>query len=140
MRLRLRSVSRTGRLPGRISSVTKDVLEARNARAQLSLVHPTLAHHLGELDRGPLTDVDEVLAALRAVRRLQSALGPRLDEARLQRLLLADAFRSDDVMRPAANVRSTIQAWTGDVAAPGGRSAPTLEGAPPAARESAPTG
>src|SRR3546814_12716324 len=82
MRLRLRSVSRTGRLPGRLSSVTKDVLEARNARVQLSLVHPTLAHHLGELDRGPLTDVDEVLAALRAVRRLQSALGPRLDEAR----------------------------------------------------------
>src|SRR3546814_14213083 len=48
LRLRLRSVSRTGRLPGRLSSVTKDVLEARNARAQLSLVHPTLAHHLGD--------------------------------------------------------------------------------------------
>src|SRR3546814_1618229 len=34
-----------------------------------------------------------------------------------------------DVMRPAANVRSTIEAWTADVAAAGGRSATTLDGA-----------
>src|SRR3546814_19289202 len=81
LRLRLRSVSRTGRLPGRLSSVTKDVLEARNARAPLSLVHPTPAHHPGELDRGPLTDLDEVFAARRAVRRPPNALGPRRDQA-----------------------------------------------------------
>src|SRR3546814_19627356 len=73
---------------------------------------------------------DTLLPYTQRVRsRLQSALGPRLDEARLQRLLLADAFRSDDVMRPAANVRSTIEAGTADVAAAGGRSATTLDGA-----------
>jgi hypothetical protein len=78
-------------------------------------------HHLAGLDRGPLFDVDDALAAVRAVRTLQDALGDVLDSNRLQLLLLADAFRSDDVIGPARGLRDAVRAWGGEIEAAGGR-------------------
>jgi hypothetical protein len=121
LRRHLRSVSRTGRVPGRLRAVATEVLDATATRARLAALSPLLAHHLGALDRGPLSDVDAALEALGAVRRLQSALGELLDGHRLERLLLADAFRSPDVVGPAVTIRSILQAWVNDVAGAGGQ-------------------
>lgn len=115
LRRQLRSVSRSGGVPGPLGPVAAEVLDAHSARARLSELGPLLAQHLGELDRGALTDVDSALAALSAVRRLQGALGDHLDGARIERLLLAGAFRSADVVGPAVAVRNILDAWASDV-------------------------
>jgi len=99
------------------------VLLARRARARVDGVAPLLAQHLGGLNRGPLSDADDALRAVRAVRRLQAALGDLADGERLRRLLLADAFRSEDVFGPAVNVRMALGAWQRDLDGVGGRDA-----------------
>lgn len=114
LRRELRAVSRTGRVRG-LTATTKEVLEVEAARGRLASMAPLLSHHLAELDRGPLSDADGALAAISAVRRLQAALGDLLDEDRLERLLLADAFRSLDVVGPAVRLRNALRAWGADV-------------------------
>ena len=128
LRRRLRAVSRTGRLPGRLTAVAAEVLDARATRSRLNVLSPLLSHHLAELDRGPLTDIDAVLSALTAVRNLQQALGDLLDGTRLERLLMADAFRSPDVVGPAAAIRSTLDAWANDIASVDGNGAWATDG------------
>ena len=126
LRTALRTVSRTTALPGGLDRAARIVLEAHRSRVALAPLRPLLAQHLGALDRGPLTDVHGALASLAAVRELQRALGARQDDARLERLLLADAFRSREVARPAILVCSTLGSWAGDVAAGGGTGALTM--------------
>lgn len=117
LRRRLRSASRSGGVPGRLREGTAAVLDAHETRARLDELGPLLAQHLGELDRGALTDVDSALVALAGVRRLQASLGDLLDGYRIERLLLADAFRSPDVVGPAVAVRNILHAWASDVRA-----------------------
>jgi len=126
LRQSLRAVSRTTALPGGLDRAAQTVLDAHESRARLAPLRPLLAQHLGALDRGPLTDLDGALASLAAVRELQRALDDRQDDRRLERLLLADVFRSREVARPSILVCSTITAWSGDVAAAGGTGALAL--------------
>jgi hypothetical protein len=121
LRAGLRSASRTGRVPGRLNRAAREVIEVRTARERLASMGPLLMHHLAGLDRGPLIDVDDALAAVRAVRALQEALGEVLDCDRLQLLLLADAFRSEDVVGPGRGLRDAVRAWATEVEAAGGR-------------------
>jgi hypothetical protein len=126
LRQELRGTSRTGRVPGRLTDVATQILEARADRRRLSSQSELLSRHLGDLDRGPLTDIDSALATLAAVRRLHTALGGDLDEDRMRQLLLADAFHSTDVSEPAANVRNAIRGWSEAVEAVGGSGASRL--------------
>lgn len=109
LRRRLCASSRTGRLPGGLTAVAQQVVDVRVDRDRVAAQSGLRTEYLDHLDRGPLTDVDAALAALGALRRLQTALGSALDEERLGRLLLADAFRSPEVQNPAANVRLAIE-------------------------------
>ena len=123
LRAGLRAASRTGRVPGLINKAALEVIEVRAARERLASMGPLLMHHLAGLDRGPMIDVDDALAAVRAVRTLQAAVGDVLDSDRLQLLLLADAFRSDDVIGPARGLRDAVRAWAAEVEAAGGHDA-----------------
>jgi hypothetical protein len=122
----LRAVSRSGRVQGGTRAAAREILEARAARERLDVLAPVVAQHLGQLGRGPLSDVDAALDAVRAVRDLQRALGDRVHPARLSRLLEAAAFRSHDVAGPAVNLRNAVRAWRGDVAAVGGVDVPGM--------------
>ena len=117
----LRRASRRGRLPGRLGGAAAGVLLARRARSRVDAVGPLLSQHLGVLHRGPLSDADAALRAVQAVRQLQSALGDLADGQRLRRLILADAFRSEDVFGPAVNLRMGLGAWQRDVEGAGGK-------------------
>jgi hypothetical protein len=124
----LRRASRRGRIPGHLGDAAAGVLLARRARARVDAVGPMLSQHLGVqhtevLHRGPLSDADAALRAVKAVRRLHDALGELVDGQRLRRLILADAFRSEDVFGPAVNLRMALGAWQRDVESAGGRDA-----------------
>lgn len=120
LRRHLATVSRSGRAPGRLAEAADLVLDARAARARVASMASLLSGNLGELDRGPLTEVDDARDALLAVRRLQEALGAALDADRLCRLLQAHAFHTAEVFRPATSLRSTLQAWVRQVTLHGG--------------------
>jgi len=128
LRQQLREASRTGALPGSLRDVVAEIVEVRVMRAELAPVRPLLATHLGSLDRGVLTDVEAATAALTAVRDLQRALGLLYDDERMERLLLADAFRTGEVLVPARSIRTTLAAWSFDVAVAGGRGALAIDG------------
>lgn len=115
LRRQLRAASRSDRV-GKIAAAAKDVLEVRAIRDRVDALAPLLAHHLGALDCGPLSDVDAVLVPLKAVRKLQVALADQIDTPRLQQMLLADAFRTHDVSGPALRIRNAICAWQSDLA------------------------
>lgn len=119
-RARLRSdlarVSRTGKIPGSLTSMSNLVLSARRSRQLLADLDLLLDRHLGRQHQGPLTDVDAISASLDAVLRLQRALGDRLDVDRLRGLLMADAFTSPELTTPALNLRSALRGWQADVA------------------------
>lgn len=123
LKRQLRTASRSGRVPGNLAAAAAGIAEARAARQRVAAVGPLLAQHLGLLNRGPLSNADDALRAVRAVRRLQAALGERLAPDRLSRLLLADAFRNEDVFGPAVNLRMALGAWQRDVEGFGGRDA-----------------
>jgi hypothetical protein len=123
LRAGLRVASRSGRVPGLINKAARDVIDVRAARERLASMGPLLTHHLAGIDRGPMIDVDDALAAVRAVRTLQAALGDALNSDRLQLLLLADAFRSDDVVGPARGLLAAVRAWAAEVDAAGGNDA-----------------
>jgi hypothetical protein len=127
LRHQLRWASRSGALPGRVACLAEEIVSARAARARVAALRPLLAHHLGVLDRGVMTDIDAATEALSAVRRLQRSLAGELDEERLERLLEADAFRTDELLQPARSIRTTVAAWSRDVEAAGGRGARTLD-------------
>ena len=112
LRRELAAASRTGRVPGRVAPAAAAVAEARRARQRIVGMAGLLSVHLGEVDRGPLTDVDAALAALGAVRQLQAALGARLLPERLGRLLTADAFRSAEASGPARDIGMATAAWS----------------------------
>jgi hypothetical protein len=112
----LASASRTGRLPGRRKAVAQQVLAVRASRHVLTTMTPLLTRHLGRTGFGPLTDVDLLSEALTTVRRLQRALGERLDPTRFADLLAADAFRSEVLAEPATALRTTLETWRSDVA------------------------
>lgn len=120
LRRHLAAVSRSGRAPGRLTEAADLVLEARAARGRVASMASLLSGNLGELDRGPNTEIDDALDALAAVRRLHEAMGEALDADRLSRLLQARAFHTPEVFRPAASLRSAIQAWVRQVAMHGG--------------------
>jgi hypothetical protein len=120
---RLREASRTGRLGGRLTTMVAGIAEARRARERVAAVAPLLSQHLGALHQGPLSNADAALRAVGAVRRLQAALGDLLAADRLSRLILADAFRSEDVWGSAVNLRRALDAWDHDVASFGGQGA-----------------
>jgi hypothetical protein len=122
----LRRASRTGHVPGRLGDAAAGVLLARRARARVDAVGPLLSQHLGVLHRGPLSDADAALRAVQAVRELHAALGDLADGERIRRLILADAFRSEDVFGPAVNLRMALGAWERDVEGAGGREALTF--------------
>lgn len=115
LRRELAAVSRTGRLPGRLDANLDLLLRARTAREQADQLSPILERHLGRHDHGPLTDVDAALAALRAVRELQDALGDDLDSERLIELLLAEVFVQPEVTGPAMVLHTELQAWAAEV-------------------------
>ena len=123
LRSQLRAASRTGTVPGNLGEVAAEIVEVRRMRAELAPLRPLLATHLGGLDRGVLTDVEAATAALAAVRDLQRALGFLLDDERMERLLLADAFRTGELLVPARSIRTTLATWSFDVAVAGGRGA-----------------
>ncbi len=126
LRRHLRAASRTGRLPGRLSAVAAQVLQARADRQPVTALSHLIARHLGHLDRGPLTDVDAALAALDAVRRLHTALGGHVDSDRLHELIRADAFHCHEVIEPVEHLRSAIRSWTAGVTAAGGNASGAL--------------
>lgn len=119
-RLRLRgalaSASRTGRVPGGLTSTAREVLAVRESRRVLSSLTPILTRHLGRTGFGPLTDVDGLTSSLSAVRRLQRALGDRVDPARLSGLIAAAAFNSPELVAPATALRACLQTWRIEVA------------------------
>ena len=123
LRRALAAASRSGRVHGRLSSAAKALIETRGARRKVASMASLLSTHLGEVDRGALTDVDAALTALAAVRRLQRAMGDALSPERLARLIEADAFRSAEVHRPAQKVVSTLSAWVHEVVASDGAGA-----------------
>ncbi len=127
LRRQLRAASRTGR-SGTLNDLAQEVIDARVARARLLPMRTLIAHHLGRVDRGVLTDVDSAETALDAVRRLQRALGNLHDDARVEHLILADAFRSQEVLMPAWSIRTTLESWVSDVVVAGGRDALSLDG------------
>jgi hypothetical protein len=129
LRRQLREASRTGTLPGSVRTLASQIVAVRATRAQVAPLRPMLAHHLGVLDCGFLTDVDAAAASLAAVLRLQRSIEMVLDDERLERLLLADAFRSSELLDPARSIRTTLAAWAGDVAAAGGRGALAVDAA-----------
>jgi hypothetical protein len=120
LHLHLRRTSRSGSRPGRITALAEEIIQARAIRARVAPLRPLLAHHLGVLDRGVFTDVEAAAEALAAVRRLQASLAGVLDEDRLERLLLADAFRSHELLSPAQSIRTTLAAWVADNRGAGG--------------------
>jgi hypothetical protein len=120
LRRSLAATSRNLRAPSPMSAAADLVVETCVLRTRLLTMGQLLASHLGEHDRGPLTDVDAARASLAAVRRLQAALGDRLDAKHLSRLLAADAFKHDAVLEPARNLRTALLAWTADIAKLGG--------------------
>lgn len=126
LRNQLSKASRTSRV-GSMSTAITTVMRSREAHERRAALAPLLSHHLGSLDRGPLSDIDAAMDALRAVRRLQASLGDHLDRDRFHWLLLADAFDSPDVVSPAVNVRNAVQAWEADVDAAGGEGALDLD-------------
>jgi hypothetical protein len=129
LRRALAATSRTRLAPSSVSAAADLVLEARAVRERLLSVAPLLANHLGEYDRGPLTNIDAAREALAAVRRLQDALGDRLDASRLARLLAADAFKNDAVVEPARHLGSALWSWTADIGRLGGGQAVSMDGA-----------
>jgi hypothetical protein len=116
LRRGLTAASRTSHAPSSLAEAVDLILEARAARTGVLAMAQVLERHLGDNDRGLHTDVEAARAALAAVRLLHEALGDRLDAARLERLLAADAFHNDAVLEPARNLRSALRAWTADVA------------------------
>ncbi|MGQ0434219.1 MAG: hypothetical protein ACT452_17675 [Microthrixaceae bacterium] len=126
LRVELRAVSRTGRVPGRLGPAAKQVLAARASRDRIESLSPLLSHHLAELHRGPFSDVDAALVAIGAVRDLQAALGELLAADRLEGLLMADAFRSHDVTGAAASLHNALRAWGTDVSTGARASAGTM--------------
>lgn len=116
LRNQLAKASRTGKVPGSLTSASDLVRRARSARLLLSDLDLLLQRHLGRHHQGPMTDVDAVSASLDAVLRLQRALGERLDVERLRGLLMADAFTSPELTTPALNLRSALRDWQADVA------------------------
>ena len=128
LRHQLRAASRTGALPASLGDVAAEIVDVRVMRAELAPLRPLLATHLGALDRGVLTDVASATAALTAVRDLQRALGLLHDDERMERLLLADAFRTAELLVPARSIRTTLAAWSFDVAVAGGRGALAIDG------------
>ena len=129
LRRALAATSRTRLAPGPLVEAADLILEARAVRDQLSTIAPLLANHLGEYDRGPLTDIDAARNSLAAVRGLHDALGDRLDTNRIGRLFAADAFRHDAVLVPARNLGAALQAWTADIGRLGGGQAVSMHGA-----------
>jgi hypothetical protein len=127
LRQHVRAASRTGAVPGRLSGLARQIVEARVARARLAPLRPLLSHHLGHLDRGVLTDAGSALQAVNAVRDLQGALALLHDDERMERLLLAGAFGAPELQGPARSIRTTLAAWTCDVEVAGGRGALALE-------------
>jgi hypothetical protein len=128
LRRQLRAASRTGSLHGSLRTVARELIDVGVLRARLVPMRPLLAQHLGELDRGVLTDIDAAEVALEAVRGLQRTLEEHNDDGRLERLLLADAFRSREVVTPAWSIRTALACWESDVLAAGGRGALSLDG------------
>lgn len=120
LRRALAASSRTEKAPKPISVAIDLVLEAHAVRDRLATAAPLLANHLGDHDRGPLTNVDAARESLAAVRHLQRALGDRLNEERLARLLAAGAFDDDAVLEPAAKLVVELQAWNAKVDRLGG--------------------
>ena len=121
LRRSLTAASRTLKAPRPMIAAADLVGETSVLRARMLTISQLLARHLGEHDGGPLTDVDAACASLAAVRRLQAAVGDRLDAKRLVRLLEADAFRHETVLEPARNLRTALLAWTAVISTVGGR-------------------
>jgi hypothetical protein len=111
LRRRLAGASRTGRVPGDLSSVARKVLEVLESRRRLAELAPLLTTHFGLAGWNPLTDVDAVSASLAAVRRFQSVLGTSLVPHRLAALLAAGAFASPELVQPATNLRISLDRW-----------------------------
>jgi hypothetical protein len=128
LRHTLATVSRTRVAPKPIAASANLILEALRIRKRLETSAPLFANHLGEYDRGPLTDIDTAREALAAVGRLQEPLGDRLDATRLGRLLSAGAFQHDAVLEPARILGTALTAWTADVARLGGGDALAMHG------------
>ena len=126
LRHELRLASRTGHRPGSVAAAASGITAARTARARVAAVGPLLIQHLGALHRGPLSNADDALHAVRAIRQLQAALGDRLDADRLGQLIRSDAFRTEDVFGPAVNLRMALGAWQRDVDSSGGTGAWSL--------------
>ncbi len=123
VRRKLAAASRTGKAP-RMRDALGLLLEATAARAAIASVQPLLTIHLGAFDRGPMTDAAQAADALVAVTELQAALGDRLDTARLDGLLRADAFTVREVVEPARTVQMVADAWSADAAKAGVTGAP----------------
>jgi hypothetical protein len=98
-------------------------------RDRLLPITPLLANHFGEHDRGPVTNVDAARKSLSAVRHLHNALGDRLNEERLTRLLAADAFKNDALLEPTRILFTALQRWSNDVVKLGGAKNLALSGA-----------
>lgn len=111
LRSQLGSASRSGSVPGGLREMSDLLLRARAARHRLATLEPLLDRHLGRHHQGPRTDVAVALDSLAAVRRLQRVLGDRLDVERLRGLLMADAFRTPDMVLPALNLGGALAAW-----------------------------
>jgi hypothetical protein len=111
LRRRLAAASRTGRLPGELTSVARTVLAVLESRRRLAELAPLLSTHFGSAGWGPLTDVDAVGVSLAAVRRFQSVLGAALVPGRFAELLAAGAFASPELVQPATNLRISLDRW-----------------------------
>lgn len=116
VRRALTAASRTGRLPGSLRSVSARVLEVHRARRRLASLAPLLTTHLGRGAWGPFTDVDGLVASVVAVRRFQRTMGDRLDGNRMAGLVTAYAFRSPELVGPAATLRTALRTWQAEVA------------------------
>lgn len=111
LRSQLASASRSGSVPGGMRETSELLLRAHAARRRLAMLEPLLDRHLGRHHQGPRTDVSVALEALMAVRHLQRVLGDRLDVERLRGLLMADAFRTPDLLLPALNLGGALASW-----------------------------
>jgi hypothetical protein len=120
LRHALAAASRTRTAPRHIAVAADLVIEARSVRDRMETIASLLANHLGAHDHGPVTNVESARDSLAAVRQLQAALGDRLNADRLERLLAADAFKSDAVLEPTRILGTALRAWNADIVRLGG--------------------
>ena len=111
VRRRLASVSRHGRPKTDVKRAVAVLRRTNELEANIEKVWTAASGHLGHFADAGIPDVDGAAEALAAIHDLQLALGDRLNSARVEALVAADAFVCEEVVGPASEISLIIAAW-----------------------------